>query len=79
MKKNTIVIIVSDTKTVRHRDAVQELSKLKSKVKEIIWFNTLPRQEWEDSVTVKTFSQIVEMHPCNTLSDLQKALYKLTG
>jgi len=55
-------------------DAVQELSQLKRRVKDVIWLNTLPSQEWEHAKTVQSFRNVVRMYPCNTLSDLEKVM-----
>lgn len=74
--RNTIVIIVSDTRTIRHRDALEELEKVRSRVKEIIWLNTLPRDEWDKYPTVGAFQQVATMFPCNTLEDLEQVMSK---
>jgi uncharacterized protein with von Willebrand factor type A (vWA) domain len=71
---NTIVIIVSDTRTIRHREAAGELQKLREKVKEIIWLNTLPREEWDNYSTVTAFQKAAAMFPCNTLTDLEQVM-----
>jgi hypothetical protein len=69
---DSYVIIVSDTKTVALTEAVQELTQLKRKVKDIVWLNTLAEEEWEHAKTVHAFRTLVKMYPCNTLSDLEK-------
>jgi len=71
---STTVIIVSDTRTIHHREAALELEKLREKVKEIIWLNTLPRQEWSSYSTVAAFQRSAAMFPCNTLADLEQVL-----
>lgn len=68
------VIIVSDTKTLALFDAARELTQLKRKVKEVVWLNTLPRQDWERAKTIDAFRKIVRMYPCNTIFDLEKAM-----
>lgn len=72
--RNTIVIIVSDTRTIRLQEGVSQLKKLKSKVREIIWLNTLPATEWDAYSSVKSFREIVTMLPCNTLADLEQVV-----
>jgi len=76
LTRNTIVIIVSDTRTIRHRDALEELKKMREQVKEILWLNTLPEEEWEKYSTVAAFQKTATMFPCNTLSDLEQVMSK---
>ncbi len=76
LTRNTIVIIVSDTRTIRHKDALEELNKVKDRVKEILWLNTLPAEDWEKYSTVSTFQNAATMFPCNTLSDLEQVMSK---
>ncbi|NMB35523.1 MAG: VWA domain-containing protein [Firmicutes bacterium] len=81
LNRNTIVIIVSDTRTIRHRDAVKMIRRLQNKVKEIIWLNTLPRGDWDKYTSIQMFQKAANMFPCNTLADLEQVLGKkfLTG
>ncbi len=74
LNRNTIVIIVSDTRTIRHQDALKELERLQREVKEIIWLNTLPQEDWDKYSSVEVFQKIVAMYPCNTLADLEQVL-----
>lgn len=76
LTRNTIAIIVSDTRTIRQRDALEKLKMLRERVKEVLWLNTLPRAEWDSYSTVAAFQQEVTMFPCNTLSDLEQVLSK---
>lgn len=76
LTSNTIVIIVSDTRTIRHQDAKKEMEMLKSRVKEIIWLNTLPREVWDSYTTVDAFQKVTSMFPCNTLADLEQVISK---
>ena len=68
---STIVIIVSDTKTTNLEKAVTEVTALKRRVKDVIWLNTLPVGETENSKSAQTFREVVRMFPCNTLADLE--------
>lgn len=74
LTRNTIVIIVSDTRTIRHKEALQALNRLNGEVKEIIWLNTLPAEEWEKYSTVDSFKTLTTMFPCNTLADLERVM-----
>ncbi|MDW7650342.1 MAG: VWA domain-containing protein [Bacillota bacterium] len=68
------ILIVSDTKTMALEEALQELTKIKRKVKDIVWLNTLAADDWEHSKSVRSFQNLVRMYPCNTLSDLEKVM-----
>lgn len=68
---DTIVIIVSDTKTVSPVGAAKLLRELKLRCRDVIWLNTLPPREW-DLAPVKVFNRIADMYACNTLSQLEK-------
>lgn len=72
--RNTVAIIVSDTRTIRHRAALEEVQRLRNEVKEIIWLNTLPRENWDKYSSVQAFQKITTMFPCNTLTDLEQVL-----
>lgn len=66
------MIILSDTKTEALPQALEELLKIKKGVKDVLWLNTLPEEEWESSKTTRTFRKYTKMYPCNTLNDLEK-------
>jgi uncharacterized protein len=68
---NTVVLIVSDTKTTNLENTVEEIKGLRRRVKDVIWLNTLPAAERETSRTTKMIGSEVRMFPCNTLSDLE--------
>lgn len=68
---NTVVLIVSDTKTTNLENTVEELQVLRRRVKDVIWLNTLPAGEREALRTTKMISEEVRMFPCNTLSNLE--------
>jgi uncharacterized protein with von Willebrand factor type A (vWA) domain len=71
---HSYVLIVSDTKTMALEESVQELAKIARMVKDVVWLNTLPDQDWENSKSVRAFQGVVRMFPCNTLSDLEKVM-----
>lgn len=68
---DTIVIIVSDTKTVSPVGAAKLLRELKLRCRDVIWLNTLSPREW-DLAPVKVFNRIADMYACNTLFQLEK-------
>ncbi|HHW28102.1 MAG TPA: VWA domain-containing protein [Syntrophomonadaceae bacterium] len=76
LTSNTVVIIVSDTKTLEIERAEEELNKLKRLVKDIIWLNTLPQEEWQDLPSVMKFKRYSQMYECYTLAHLEKIVRK---
>lgn len=71
---HTVIIIVSDTKTLELERAEQELSTIKRSVKEVLWLNTLPHDEWKDLRSVNMFQKYTQMYECYTLAHLEKVL-----
>lgn len=75
LNSRTVVIILSDTKTLELEQASRELVKIKGIVKGIIWLNTLPQDEW-DLPSVKAFRRYSQMYECYTLAHLEKIIRK---
>ncbi|AFV11389.1 hypothetical protein CoxE-like protein [Thermacetogenium phaeum DSM 12270] len=76
LTSQTVVIIVSDTKTLEIERAREELVKLKRSVKDILWLNTLPREEWKDLRSVREFQGQCRMYECYTLAHLERIIRK---
>ncbi|ADL12672.1 VWA domain-containing protein [Acetohalobium arabaticum] len=76
LTSRTVVFIVSDTKTLGLEEAVQKVKSIKSKVKDIIWLNTLPKSAWENRDSVKLFKNHCQMFKCNRLKDMQQIIKK---
>ncbi len=72
LTRDAYVIILSDTKTEAISETLEELLKIKKQVKDILWLNTLPEEEWAGSKTTRTFQKHVKMYPSNTLNDVEK-------
>ncbi len=70
----TIVIMVSDTRTVRLSQALAALQKVQERVRQVIWLNPLAPEEWSRYRSVREFGELVEMWPCNTIDQLEKAV-----
>ncbi len=69
---DTVVIIVSDTKTLCLDEAEAKLALLGEMTRDTLWLNTLPRQEWDRIPSVARFSRHVKMFECNTLAHLER-------
>ncbi|HHV34966.1 MAG TPA: VWA domain-containing protein [Syntrophomonadaceae bacterium] len=74
LTSNTVVIIVSDTKTLEIDFAEDELIKLKRSVKDILWLNTLPQDEWKNVPSVQKFKRYSQMYECYTLAHLERII-----
>jgi len=70
----TIVIIASDTRTVQLDRALPALQRLKERVRQVIWLNPLPSEQWLRYRSVQAFAELVEMWPCNTIAQLEEAV-----
>ncbi|MBS4007990.1 MAG: VWA domain-containing protein [Clostridium sp.] len=71
---DSILLIVSDTKTLALDETLQELAQIKRIVKDVVLLNTLPRSDWQNSKSVGRFESVLRMYPCNTLSDLENVI-----
>jgi len=74
LKNNTILIIVSDTKTVAALKAAGKLSSIQKRVKQILWLNTLPQVTWDKHPSVAAFQPYCKMFECNTIMDLERII-----
>jgi len=74
LTRDTVVIIVSDTKTLSAGRTASLLARMRLRVKEILWLNTLPREQWEDHRTVGLFARHTNMHECYTLAHLERVI-----
>lgn len=69
----SILIIVSDGKTVNPSLAKTMLSKLSDRVRKIIWLNPLPEDKWTAIPEIAAYRKFSEMLDCSTLERLGKA------
>ncbi|KJS21951.1 MAG: hypothetical protein VR72_07580 [Clostridiaceae bacterium BRH_c20a] len=74
LKKNTIVIIVSDTKSLATAKAAEKLQSVQKRVKQILWLNTLPQRTWDKHPSVAAFQPFCRMFECNTIMDLERII-----
>ncbi len=74
LTRDTVVIVVSDTKTLGADMAAGILAGLRPRVREILWLNTLPREEWPEQRTAALFARTASMHECNTLAHLERVI-----
>ncbi len=74
ISKDTVIILLSDTKTLEARRAALQLKQIGEKVKQIIWLNTLPRKQWSQHKSVREFDRVSRMFECYTLAHLEKIM-----
>lgn len=70
----TVVIAVSDTRTVQLDRALPALQKLRERTRRVLWLNPLPPEQWAHYRSVQLFSEVAEMWPCNTIAQLEEAV-----
>ena len=73
----TMLLIISDTKTVNQALAVQELLRARSKAGKVFWLNPIPERKWKYIGSVQTMSELCTMISCSTLQELGAACRKL--
>jgi len=71
---DTVVVIVSDTKTLGAERAARLLEKMRARTRRVLWLNTLPREEWPQHRTATLFAGLVDMHECYTLAHLERVI-----
>lgn len=74
LSRKTVLIILSDTKTVEYREAAEQLRYISGKVKEILWLNPLPAGEWQRFVQTGAFLPWVTMVEAASIRSLAGAL-----
>jgi len=77
LNRSTIIIIVSDAKTVFAAEAAAELKRLASLVKKIYWLNPIPETEWDRIPNLDDLRGNCLMLDCSTLEKLSKACTRL--
>lgn len=74
LSPSTFVIIVSDAQTIKAQEAAVDLEEIRSRVRDIIWLNTMPREGWKISPATLEFQKCSRMFECSTLDQLNKVL-----
>ena len=73
----TMLLIISDTKTVNQPLAVQELLRARSRAGRVFWLNPIPERKWKYIGSVQTMAELCTMISCSTLQELGAACRKL--
>ena len=73
----TILLILSDSKTMDLALACSELGKVRTRAGKVICLNPIPESKWKYSSSVLTVAQYCTMVSCSTLNELGTACRRL--
>lgn len=74
LNRKTVLIILSDAKTLEYQKAAEKLAYIRGKVKDILWLNPMEGSEWERFFQTKAFMPYVTMMEASSIESLSKAL-----
>jgi len=74
----TVLIIVSDAKTVNPGQSCTELLKARARAGKVVFLNPIPGRKWKYSNSIQAAEQCCTMVPCSTLAELGEACRRLT-
>lgn len=77
LTSSTIVLIVSDAKTLDTGKTFDSLKVLEGRVKRILWLNPIPEKEWAKIHSIEGFKKHSTMLDCSNLEMLAKACSSL--
>ena len=77
LNSSTILVVVSDAKTLDNRTAMENLEELASRVKKVLWLNPIPERDWAKIKGIGEFSRHSTMLDCSTLERLASACRNL--
>jgi uncharacterized protein with von Willebrand factor type A (vWA) domain len=73
----TMLLIVSDAKTVNVPLAVHELLRARSRAGKVFWLNPIPERRWKYLNSSQTMAELCTMISCSTLAELGAACRRL--
>lgn len=74
LNKKTVLIILSDTKTIEYQQAALQLELISRRVKDILWLNPIHAEDWNRYVQAQAFLPYVSMVEASSIHNLTKAL-----
>ena len=77
LSPGTMLLIISDTKTVNQALAVQELLRARAKAGRVFWLNPIPERKWKYIGSVQTMRELCTLLSCSPLQELGAACRKL--
>ena len=75
----SVLIVLSDTKTVSTKTAEAQLKTIRKKVSRILWMNPVPEVKWVNMKSVAAFKPYCNMLDCSTLKNLADACAEIAG
>ena len=73
----SMLLIISDAKTVNMGLAVHELLRARSKAGKVFWLNPIPERRWKYLNSIQTMAELCTMISCSTLEELGAACRRL--
>ena len=73
----TMLLIVSDAKTINVPLAVHELLRARSRAGKVFWLNPIPERKWKFLNSTQTMAELCTMISCSTLEELGAACRRL--
>ena len=73
----SMLLIISDTKTVNQSLAAQEVLRARGRAGRVFWLNPIPERKWKYIGSVQTMSELCTMISCSTLQELGAACRRL--
>ena len=73
----SMLLIISDAKTVNMNLAVHELLRARGKAGKVFWLNPIPERKWKYLNSIQTMAELCTMISCSTLEELGAACRKL--
>ena len=76
---STILLVLSDAKTVDLAHAERALLRAKAKAGKVVFLNPIPERKWPYLKGCQSLSSLTSMLSCSTLDELTRACRKLLG
>lgn len=77
LHKRTVLVVVSDAKTLAYREAAAKIAALRPRIKDILWLNPMEQWQWADVQNLQAFLPYVAMYEASSLDKLARALRRL--
>lgn len=72
--RKTVVIVLSDGKTMAKEAARRHLGDIHSKVRLILWLNPLRREDWKKVPQLRDFREVSRMFQSRSIADLERIM-----
>jgi len=77
ISSSTVLIILSDVKSVDMGFAISQLEKARAKAGKVYCLNPVPKSQWKFSTSIMAFCEKCNMMSCSTLEELGEACRRL--